>query len=507
MYASSVARFYESYRDIGIKAEIPGCNDLKADTLRLVRNWLSDERNGNWLLILDNADDINVLSSNESDNSTSPRQTMPLVSYIPQSPHGSVLVTTRYRKAAHTVVGDYDRLLEVNAMSESDAIQLLQSRLDITEANTTHANKLVKLLQFIPLAITQAAAYIREKAPRMTVLCYIEEFSKTEANKMSLLDKSAADLRRDPEVPNAIITTWTISLCQLLEQHPSSANLLSLMSVLANDSIPEYLVCGDDERLEFEDTLTPLVGFALVTLLSDGSAFCIHPLVQLATRKWLGNTGEITKWKREAVQRVSETFPGGNYENWIRCKELLPQAEIVLSYELEDRRSLLQQADILYLTAWYMATSGNYISASRRSQKAFELRESLLAEDDLNLVNSIHMLALVLRAQGKYEAAEEMNRRALESSEKVLGAEHPDTLMSLSNLASVLAEQGKYEAAEEMNRRVLESREKVLGAEHPDTLMSLLYLAWVLAKQGKHEAAEKVNRELANREAIKEAEQ
>lgn len=37
-----------------------GWDNPKADLLRLVRNWLCDESNGRWVMIVDNADDSGV---------------------------------------------------------------------------------------------------------------------------------------------------------------------------------------------------------------------------------------------------------------------------------------------------------------------------------------------------------------------------------------------------------------------------------------------------------------
>ena len=42
----------------GDEIELPGRNDPKVDVLRLVRNWLCDETNGPWVMVLDNADDV-----------------------------------------------------------------------------------------------------------------------------------------------------------------------------------------------------------------------------------------------------------------------------------------------------------------------------------------------------------------------------------------------------------------------------------------------------------------
>ena len=55
---SSYRSYEEAYRDIADKLELPGRDNPKADILRLVRNWLCDERNGQWTMILDNVDDV-----------------------------------------------------------------------------------------------------------------------------------------------------------------------------------------------------------------------------------------------------------------------------------------------------------------------------------------------------------------------------------------------------------------------------------------------------------------
>jgi len=43
------------------RLKLPGCDDPKADACELVAGWLADEENGPWLLIVDNADDANLM--------------------------------------------------------------------------------------------------------------------------------------------------------------------------------------------------------------------------------------------------------------------------------------------------------------------------------------------------------------------------------------------------------------------------------------------------------------
>lgn len=43
-------------------------------------------------------------------------------------------------------------------------------------------------LDYIPLAITQAAAYINRRAPRITISGYLKEFHKNDKKKANLLE-------------------------------------------------------------------------------------------------------------------------------------------------------------------------------------------------------------------------------------------------------------------------------------------------------------------------------
>src|SRR4051812_14229545 len=109
-HASNTARLEQSYREIAEQVKVRGRKDAQADVFKLVHDWLRNEKNGPWLLVLDNADDVTVLSplpSNSqktqadgggSGNGGALRQH--LSRYLPPSRHGSVLVTSRTRRAA-----------------------------------------------------------------------------------------------------------------------------------------------------------------------------------------------------------------------------------------------------------------------------------------------------------------------------------------------------------------------------------------------------------------------
>lgn len=59
--AISRESFEKAYRDIGTLLKIPGITDNMVDVKQLVRKTLSDEGSGEWLMIVDNADDVDIL--------------------------------------------------------------------------------------------------------------------------------------------------------------------------------------------------------------------------------------------------------------------------------------------------------------------------------------------------------------------------------------------------------------------------------------------------------------
>src|SRR5205085_3849922 len=93
----------------------------------------------------------------------------PLESFLPQTPNGSILVTSRNSTAAMNLVGVYYNVIRVEPMNEGDALALLKTRVPFDEPFESEAKALVQALECIPLAITHAAAYIRMREPRVTI--------------------------------------------------------------------------------------------------------------------------------------------------------------------------------------------------------------------------------------------------------------------------------------------------------------------------------------------------
>jgi tetratricopeptide (TPR) repeat protein len=485
IHASNQARLDQAYKCIARKLRLPGCDDPETDIFEIVFEWLCDEDHRPWLLVLDNADDIETFSSPMSNASlVKGRSLTPLVKFLPRSPEGSMIITTRDKRIGDRLA-DRAGTITVPPMTNQEADNLLQLTVSLQSGlDEVESKELLEVLGYLPLAITQAAAFINENA--ITVAEYLELFHSSDSELQELLSQDLGDSRRDLDIQNSIVRTWKLSFDQISHQKPRAAELLSLMSVLDRQGIPKTLLWKDDERgIEFTTALGTLQAFSLIGIEKGGTNYEMHRLVQLSTQNWLELQGTKERWQVEALELLAERFPSGDYETWNECEVLSPHAQVVIGCMSTTGSHLQQYAKLLGNLAWYDNTQGRYNISYNRFTKLVNINEAVLGKEHPDTLASMNNLALALKSQGKYDEAEAMFQQALEGSQTVLGKEHPDTLTSMNNLAGVLERQGKYGEAEAMFQQVLEGFQRVLGKEHPDTLTSMDNLALVLESQGK----------------------
>ncbi|KAI1157269.1 hypothetical protein F5B18DRAFT_261410 [Nemania serpens] len=498
VHASTASRVEEAYRGIADRLSLPGRNNPNTNVCQLVSNWLCDEANGRWILILDNADDIETFFPQQKPHDAS----SPLGNYLPQSLNGSIVVTSRNKDTAVRIVGDLRNVMQIRAMGKSQALQLLRNKLHTTSTEDG-MTELLDALDYIPLAITQAAAYINLR-PRMTVSSYLDEFRGSAQRKRKLLHRDSGDLRRDGSASNSVKTTWRVSFESMRKERPSAADALSLMGFFHPQGIPEWMLRkyyktimpnDKDTDGEFDDDMDMLQALSFVTTAVDEHIYQIHALVQFCTRDWLCSRCEEEVWRRRFLSLMATEFPTGEFQNRAKCQQLLPHLEILYEQELPSDEAAKEWAQLLTNVAWYLWREGQYNTAQNAAVKAFKIKERIFRFDDMSTLTTAAILASVLRGQGRYNEAEKINRRIVEGYENVLGKQHPDTLTSVSNLALVLRDQGKYEEAGTIQRQALEGRRQELGAQHPDTLTSMSNLALVLRDEGKYDEAETLNRQ------------
>lgn len=197
------------------------------------------------------------------------------------------------------------------------------------------------------------------------------------------------------------------------------------------------------------------------------------PLVEASIRMTLANT----YWDL------------GEYETAVRHAERAFELRLV---ELgEEHPDTLKSMDTLAMQYKYQ---GQYDKAEPLYLETLETRRSILGDEDPDTVESMINLAVLLRSQGRLDEAEALHRQALSIVRRVLGDEDRRTLSSMANLAVLLWEKGELDEAERLARKTLETRQRVLSEDHTDTLQSMHSLAVILSARGERDEAERLFR-------------
>ena len=383
----------------------------------------------------------------------------------------------------------------ITPLASKDAGKLLRSRIPgLENINEEGTHNLVDILGYIPLAITQAAAFIQENS--MTIKTYIEELKASDSDLQDYLDENLPDPRRYPDSVNSVTRTWKLSFDQIAKQSPRAADLLSLMVQLDRQAIPKALLKHKDDRsIEFNKAIGILQAYSLIRTEKDGSSFEVHRLIQLSTQRWLSLQQMQTAWQERALKLMVEKFPTGQYGTWKECESLLLHAKCVAKYDYTHDALLVQRALLLENIAAYDLSQGRPTAAYLQLKDVLEIRERHLGKTHSSTLVAMNNLALMLARQGKYTEAETINRQALKLMEEVVGKTHIYTLASRISLARVLNNQGKHSEAETISRHALKLMEEELGKTHVYTLASRASLARVLNEQGKHDGSETMNRQ------------
>ncbi|KAJ4302955.1 hypothetical protein N0V90_001846 [Kalmusia sp. IMI 367209] len=479
----------QSYLDVARQLCIPGCEDDKTDVKRLVQEHLSKLSTGQWLLVFDNADDIDMWIAKSGPKLQPGQGSPPLNEYLPKSKQGNVIFTTRDMKIAVKLA--QQNIVSVPEMGEEAAAQMLEKCLvnpDLAESQQ-ETSALLLQLTYLPLAIVQAAAYINENA--ISLADYLSLLAEQEEEVVDLLSEEFEDDGRYPSIKNPIATTWLISFEQIQQRDQLAAEYLSFMACVEPKNIPQSLLPPGLTRKKEIDAIGTLKAYSFIVRRPADTTLNLHRLVHLATRNWLRKEGQLIQSTEKAIMRLERVFPNNSHENRTLWRSYLTHVRCVLESDLveEDWKTRM---DLMWRYAICLHEDGRWDEAEIFITKVVDKEKRMLGPEHPDMLVSISNLALTYHEQGRWKEAEELAVQVMETRKRVLGVEHPDTLISIGNLALTYHKQGRWKEAEELGVQVMETRKRVLGVEHPDTLISISNLASTYNAQGRLKEAEEL---------------
>ncbi|KAE9377601.1 hypothetical protein N431DRAFT_541303 [Stipitochalara longipes BDJ] len=470
------------------------------DVLLIVKNNLESQDSLPWLLVLDDIDDKETMFTVSANG-------VKLMDYIPRSKYGRVLITTRDSR----VVGLLDGFvvpaqngIRVGPMPFDEALSLFQRCLRrelIQEATQEQCQAFLDMLGGLPLALVQAASYMREEeAPIHEFISLYRDVEKHE----ELFQESA--INTDME-QRSVLYTWEISykriagpsyptaksqaamlldLLGFLDAQASSTRSLSevearLKGTYAFEAIegfkhalppqesPSTLLSSINESRfknvnRFYSTIGRLRNYSLVT-----SADCwVHPVVHSWIYRRL-SLEERCKYFSWMVEELLKHLSSPDLQSWeviilpidsaffFKFKDMhyLRHANVVLGYALsarmvdyimEHRIGTADLEELLYRIGEVSASSGQTAKAIEYLEKSISLMGNSASSEVL--LNERRLRLAKIRSQ--VQSAEESTNQA-----RLCIQAAPSDFESQLWLARCLRKQGNFEQALASYREII----------------------------------------------------
>lgn len=479
--ALSEGSFKQAYSEIQKQLAIgTGANADNKEALEQVQQYLSSDASGQWLLVVDNADDFGLFFGSK-DNPGS------LCKYLPTSSYGLILLTTRSRRVA-AEFGQSD-ILELQKMKWEEATacftRIVKEDLVCNQETTS---QLLEELNWLPLAITQAAAYINSSD--MPTSRYLELMHSTEKDRMNLISRNFHDSTRYPGLPNAVGTTLLVSFNELKDSDPNAAELLTYIAYIEPKSIPRSILPPQESQEEMEFAIGTLSAYGFVTKEDGDGMFDMHPLIQLSARLWVQNEGRALQAIVSATQHMEKLFRSIDYNKPNSWRPYLPHARALL------RRTETQGMDERYNL---LGGVGGCLLADGRAKEAVECFEEKLAweeshydeEHPCRLVSQ-YGLAYAYEKAGNKRQATELLGHLVKVDRRALDEEYPDQPVAQQQLASVYLFDGKNRQAVKLPHHLDKVEEKTSDEGHLHWLYSQGEFPKTHILNGKKEQAVRV---------------
>ncbi|KXG45629.1 Tetratricopeptide-like helical [Penicillium griseofulvum] len=443
VHASNAARCEESLRNIAERAKIPGRSGRNTNIFQLFGNWLQDGKIGEWILVLDNLDDDELLRkpfatcTDDKANFQSHHSTQPPLKYILASSNGSTIITSRNR-----------------GQSAADLLSLM-SFFD---------------RQGIPADLLR----VQEKEKNHESLGSLGEEIPDSSSEEDTDSSSEDDLEDGFE--NDITTLRDYSFITTCKDSTASIKI-------RRDTGPYFRMSGQPYYIDRNRKTRSEVGLRYSTEGREAEQLEVQVIETRKTNFSVDHPDTLT-----SMAILASTY--SHQGRWEDAEQLRVQVIGTSMAKLGvDHPSTLISIGNLAVTYSYQ---GRWEKAEQLEIQVMETRKTKLGVDHPDTLTSMANLAATYSDQGRWEEAEQLEIQVMETRKTKLGMDHPDTLTSMANRAAIYSHQGRWEDAEQLRVQVMGTSMAKLGVDHPSTLISMGNLAVTYSDQGRWEEAEQL---------------
>lgn len=459
------------------------------ESAKLFLEWLRSAQDRSWLVVLDDV-------ANPAD----------LQGLWPAGRGGSTIVTTRRRDAALT---RRRQRIDVGLFSPEQARRYIREKLDVDDGSPRlqDVDLLAEDLQFLPLALAQATAFMLDR--NETCTGYRKRF--TDRRRM-LVELFPADALAD-DYQATVATTWAISMEAVDDLGPVglSRPMLEIASVLSPNGFPSEILRTVDAAVylaaapsndasgtrdpcsitetDCRDALSNLVRLSLASVgrSPDGGAFVsVHALVQRVATEHLDPARRHALAWQTAFSMLRCWL---DTEDDRQRSQLLRDSTQALLRNTGNDLWVPRQHPLLALAGHSFRNSGFVHAAVDYWQRVYRTSDRVLTSDHPDTLADRHEYAGALGDAGDLEAAITELEQVLVDEIRVLGEDHREILTTRHSIATFQGDAGHFAEALTALEAILPDRVRVFGADNRHTLTTRANIARFRGECGDHAAA------------------
>jgi tetratricopeptide (TPR) repeat protein len=449
-----------------------------ADVVRLVRRLLETDGH-RCLLVLDNADDLDVLRP-----------------VIPRSGAAQVMIITSRPPAVNL-----GPAVTVDAFSADEALALLDGRTGL--ADEEGAAAVAAELSYLPLALTQAGAVIADR--HLEYSGYL--------GRLRAMPAGEGPVREEPEpYPPAVARAALLALEEAgaADRSGVCARVLEIMAVLPGSGVDRKLLHAAGEAgvlarhrhrhrrrpevsAELVDVaLARLAERSLLAVSVDGQTVIAHRLVVRMVRDQLSRRGRLVAVCRAAASVLDMRAAAlASSPDRSAIRDILVQ---VAALRENMARSAAKDDDelartLLSLQFWALYAlnelGDDTAAAIAIGEPLVADSERVLGPDHPDTLTAQNNLAVAYQEAGRAADAIPLFERSQAALERRLGPEHRDAVTTRNNLAVAYREAGRAADAIPLLEQTLAALERRLGPDHPNAVTTRNNLAVAYQEAGR----------------------
>ena len=463
-----------------------------------------------WLLILDNADDplLNISK------------------FFPVGIRGTIIITSRNPECrCHATVGS----TELHEMESDDAITLLlkSAELSVDDDNLRGAAKpIVQTLGYLALAVSQAAASIRQR------VCSLDDYLEVfKHNRRKLLSRESVQSSFGYQY--TVYTTWSISVDAIknLAKDPTDRLATTALEFLTFfgfchfdgiterifqsawdnfDDIEEYQWWASNQlsmvrdrqssswdSLRFKEAMQLLSSYSLIRVSGSDSRISLHPLVHSWIRDSLNEELRLQWWNVALSTlalvsdlRWSYNSPVQHQVHFKHCMDVRQIDDFLIEDDVPlDRLKILDC--LVSLCSEYPWRDALIIS-----ERGLEYSKRTLGDKCYFTCQLSRRLAQVFNGLGEYQKTLDLLHGMVDVSIRLPGHADELTLAIMGLLALANRRLGREQEALELNQKMLAFWKKSL--DRSDYISKVIAMAYVDLDRSE-DAIHMLEREIARR--------